>query len=174
MITAPAQGSLLTACMQHWALAELCMERWSNSTTRLHVCVWWFVHSEHDRQFPQSCHWPVAFFIRGTGKRILGKFLGWNSDSGASIPGKPRAQLTLWKFKENILKACSAPDWLDVLCSLFWPQNVLQKRKNRRTQHWKLISTSYYVCYCWFQIKYKERAISYWWPTSKNPLHFGI
>lgn len=130
MITVPAQGSLLTVSVQHWVVAELCMEKWSNTTTRLRACVWWFVQSEHKSQFPQWCHWPEAFFIGGKGKRILGKFLGCNS--GASIPSN---RLSLWTVRENILQTCSAPDWWDALCPLSLLQNVLQKWKKIRTQH---------------------------------------
>lgn len=91
MIAVAAQGSLLTVCVQHWLGAELGMERWSNSTTRLHASVWWFVHPELERQFPYWCHWPEAFFIGATAKRILGKFLWCNRESDASIPSKPWA-----------------------------------------------------------------------------------
>lgn len=163
-IAAPAQGSLLPGC------AALTCSRAGygevkQSTTRLHACVWWFVHSERERQFPQWWHWPQTFLTGKTGKIILGKLLGCNSESGASIPSN---KLSLWTFRENILKTCSAPDQWDAPCSLFSLQNVLQKLKKRRTQHYQLISTSY-TCYCWFQIKYKETAISYWVTNFTGP-----
>lgn len=79
--------------------------------------------------FPSDAIDQRPFFIGGTGKRILGKFLGCNS--GASTPSN---KLSLWTVRENTPQTCSAPDWWGALRSLSSLQNVLQKWK-KRTQH---------------------------------------
>lgn len=92
IITAPTKASWFPVSMQHWAVAEVCTKEMKQ---RYHeapcphpvTCLLWALEPVS----PVMLVTRSPFYWRSRRKRSLGKFLQCNSDSGGSVPSKPRA-----------------------------------------------------------------------------------